>query len=103
MINPRLRRGSDGGAAAAQDRWNQGAGADPTPYYGLNTKKSPLKDLVLMIDLLTMLGSVASPVIQANGRLTFEDDLRSGGLLCFTTYILNQLLHWACQQYGHSG
>ena len=25
------------------------------------------------------------PVIQANGRLTFEDDLRSGGLLCFTT------------------
>ena len=28
------------------------------------------------------LGSVAGPVIQANGRLTFEDDLRSGGLLC---------------------
>ena len=27
------------------------------------------------------LGSVTSPVIQANGRLTFEDDLRSGGLL----------------------
>ena len=25
------------------------------------------------------------PVIQANGRLTFEDDLRSGGLLYFTT------------------
>ena len=25
------------------------------------------------------------PVIQANGRLIFEDDLRSGGLLCFTT------------------
>ena len=23
------------------------------------------------------------PVIQANGRLTSEDDLRSGGLLCF--------------------
>ena len=23
------------------------------------------------------------PVIQANERLTFEDDLRSGGLLCF--------------------
>ena len=32
---------------------------------------------------LTKLGSVAGPVIQANGRLTFEDDLRSGGLLCF--------------------
>ena len=31
------------------------------------------------------LGSVAGPVIQANGRLTFEDDLRSGGLLGFTT------------------
>ena len=31
------------------------------------------------------LGSVAGPVIQASGRLTFEDDLRSGGLLCFTT------------------
>ena len=27
------------------------------------------------------LGSVAGPVIQANGRLSFEDDLRSGGLL----------------------
>jgi hypothetical protein len=34
---------------------------------------------------LKTLGSVAGPVIQANGRLTFEDDLRSGGLLCFTT------------------
>ena len=31
------------------------------------------------------LGSVAGPVIQANGRLTFEDDLRTGGLLYFTT------------------
>ena len=30
------------------------------------------------------LGSVAGLVIQANGRLTFEDDLRSG-LLYFTT------------------
>ena len=29
------------------------------------------------------LGSVAGPVIQENGRLSFEDDLRSGGLLCF--------------------
>ena len=27
--------------------------------------------------------AVAGPVIQANRRLTFEDDLRSGGLLCF--------------------
>ena len=31
------------------------------------------------------LGSDVGPVIQANGRLTIEDDLRSGGLLCFTT------------------
>ena len=31
------------------------------------------------------LESVAGPVIQANGRLTFEGDLRSGGLLYFTT------------------
>jgi hypothetical protein len=27
------------------------------------------------------LGSVAGPLIQANGRLSFKDDLRSGGLL----------------------
>ena len=31
------------------------------------------------------LGSVAGPVIQANGRLIFEDNLSSGGLLYFTT------------------
>ena len=30
-----------------------------------------------------MRGSFAGPVIQENGRLTFEDDLRPGGLLCF--------------------
>ena len=28
---------------------------------------------------------LCKPVIQWNGRLIFEDDLRSGGLLCFTT------------------
>ena len=38
-----------------------------------------------IFNLLLKLGSVAGPVIQANGRLTFEDDLRSGGLLYFTT------------------
>jgi hypothetical protein len=32
---------------------------------------------------ISKLGSVAGPVIQANGRLTFEDDLKLGGLLCF--------------------
>ena len=31
------------------------------------------------------LQSVAGPVIQENGWLTVEDDLMSGGLLCFTT------------------
>jgi hypothetical protein len=30
---------------------------------------------------LPKLGSVAGPVIQVNGSLSFEDDLRSGGLL----------------------
>ena len=37
----------------------------------------------MMIPFGGKLGSVAGPVIQANGRLTCEDDLRSGGLLCF--------------------
>ena len=34
-----------------------------------------------------MLRFVAGPVIQANGRLTFEDDLMSRGLLYFTTQL----------------
>ena len=38
---------------------------------------------ILNHNLLPQLGSIAGPVIQANGKLTFEDDLRSGGLLCF--------------------
>ena len=38
-----------------------------------------------MIKIRLILRSVAGPVIQANGRLTFEDDLRSGGLLYFNT------------------
>ena len=41
-------------------------------------------------------GSLASPVIQANERLGFENVLRSGGLL----YCVSQ---WACWQNGHSG
>ena len=40
------------------------------------------------------MGAVAGSVIQVNGRLSFEDDLRSGGLLsallCFT---VNQCPH----------
>jgi hypothetical protein len=39
----------------------------------------------VILKFIIKLGSVAGPVIQANGRLTFEDDLRSGGLLYFTT------------------
>ena len=38
-----------------------------------------------MILKMIELGSVTGPVLQANGRLTFEDDLRSGSLLYFTT------------------
>ena len=40
---------------------------------------------IVGISLIHKLGSVGGPVIQANGRLTFEDDLRSGGLLYFNT------------------
>ena len=35
------------------------------------------------ININYQMGPLCGPVIQANGRLTFEDDLRSGGLLCF--------------------
>ena len=38
-------------------------------------------------------GSVSGPVIQANGRLMFEDDLTSEG----------QRPHCTCRQYGHPG
>ena len=38
-----------------------------------------------------LLGSASGPVIQANGRLIFEDDLRSGGLLCFIS--MNTSVH----------
>ena len=37
----------------------------------------------LLIPLHCSWVRLRGPVIQANGRLTFEDDLRSGGLLCF--------------------
>ena len=58
------------------------------------------------------------PVMQANGRLIFEDDLRSGGLLCLTTQwtsvcielansmvILDNLRKAACQEMStlHAG
>ena len=40
-------------------------------------------------DFLNSRGSVVGPVTQANWRLTFEDDVRSGGLLYFTTQFTN--------------
>jgi hypothetical protein len=45
----------------------------------------------VIFTLIKKLGSVAGPVIKANGRLTFEDDLRSGGLLCFIS--INASIH----------
>ena len=51
-----------------------------------STKACTLLEIGRNVDNIGLkLGSVAGPVIQANGRLTFEDDLRSGGLLYFTT------------------
>ena len=41
--------------------------------------------LPLNISAISSVGSVAGPVIQANGRLSFEDDLMSGGLLYFVS------------------
>ena len=42
--------------------------------------------LEFRIKVESKLGSVAGPVIQTNGRMTFEDDLRSEGLLYFTPH-----------------
>ena len=53
--------------------------------------------LIIAQILIIQLGPVVGPVIQADGRLTFEDELRSGGLLYLTT------LDLACRQYGHTG
>ena len=44
-----------------------------------------IENNIIYVENTEQLGSVAGPVIQPNGRLIFEDDLRSGGLLCFTT------------------
>ena len=50
-----------------------------------NLDKNFTLDYCLNNKLVGQLGSVAGPKIQANGRLTFEDDLRSGGMLYLTT------------------
>ena len=47
--------------------------------------------------------SVAGPVIQANERLTFEDDLIKVRRSAILHYTVNQCPHWACWQYGHTG
>ena len=52
---------------------------------GMNVVLDFLQGTWVLIEFITKLGSIADPVIQAKGRLTFENDLRSGGLLCFTT------------------
>ena len=44
-----------------------------------------IENNIIYVENTEQLGFVAGPVIQANGRLIFEDDLRSGGLLYFTT------------------
>ena len=44
---------------------------------------------------MSKLGSVAGPVIQANGRLSFEDELRrSGGLLYIVPTELADSMGW---------
>ena len=50
-------------------------------------EKVVIRTKVLGLTQKPKLGSVAGPVIQANGRLTFEDDLMSRGLLYFTTQL----------------
>ena len=49
-------------------------------HFTLFTHASNLYSFTYISLLDSKLGSVAGPVIQANGRLSFEDDLRSGGL-----------------------
>ena len=51
------------------------------------------------VSSLGKLGSVTGPIIQDNGRMTCEDDMRSGVLL---HYKVNQCLHWACRLHGCS-
>ena len=70
--------------------------AQMKPEFKDSTRQSfslsaPLRHSIY-IRTVSKLGSVAGPVIEANGRLTFEDDLRSGGLLYFN-YTVNQRPH----------
>ena len=63
--------------------------AQMKPEFKDSTRQSfslsaPLRHSIY-IRTVSKLWSVVGPVIQANGRLTFEDVLRSGGQLCFTT------------------
>ena len=51
----------------------------------------------------TKLVRLRGPVIQANGRLTFEDDLRSGGLLCFISMNVSVRTELADTVWSHWG
>ena len=58
--------------------------------------KKPVSGKIFFLEIVDYqeLRFVFGPVIQANGRLIFEDDLGSGGLLCFTIkYTVNQCPH----------
>ena len=52
------------------------------------------------VTILVKLGSVAGPVIQANGRLSFEDNLRSGGLLYCVSH--RGQSYQKCHKYSNS-
>ena len=56
--------------------------------YQFQKKKKNSPDKIMFGDNTERMemASVADPVIQANWRPAFEDDLRSGGLLCVTTW-----------------
>ena len=63
----------------------EGTGKQLSYFQLLDSKYHGRGQTHSFIKVVLKLGSVAGPVIQANGRLTFEVDLRSGGPLCFTT------------------
>ena len=54
-------------------------------YNALDLNNQKILCLPSIYEFESSWGLLRLPVIQANGRLTFEDDLRSGGLLYFTT------------------
>ena len=53
------------------------------PLVLIHQNKDQIRTIFTYPGTTKKLGSVPGPLIQANGRLIFEDDLKSGGLLCF--------------------